>query len=62
MKFDYKHLRTTKLTIAPPPKLKIVKQTRILTELTNSGYHIVVKSCSIPKEEMEATTSATHDD
>lgn len=40
----------------------VIKQTRIPTELTKRGYNIAVKSWLIPKDEMEATTSAAQED
>lgn len=40
----------------------VIKQTRIPTELMMRGYNIAVNSWLIPKEEIEATTSAAQDD
>jgi hypothetical protein len=40
----------------------VIKQTMIPMELMRSGYSMPVRSWLMPKEEIEATTNAAHED
>lgn len=61
--FNAGSISLTALTSKKSVANKVVsKHTRIPTELIRRGYSMAVNSWLTPKEEIEATTRAAHDD